>query len=61
MSYLANVSQLITSIYVGLLFVRSHAISGRKRIVLVALGLLGGCTIILSLVRSHVNVMLEPG
>ena len=60
MIYLANVGQLITSAHAGLLLVRAYAISDRKRVVLVALGFLGGCTIIIVIVRSHVSVMLEP-
>ena len=60
MIYLANVSQLIASASAGLLLVRAYAISGHKRLVLVTLGFLGGCTIILELVRSHVSVMVNP-
>ena len=60
MIYLANVGQLITSVYAGLLLVRAYAISGRKRLVLVALGFLGGCIIVLDLVRNYISVVLEP-
>ena len=59
MIYFANVSQLMTSTNAGLLLLRAYAISGRKRLVLITLGLLGGGTIILELVRSHVSVVLE--
>ena len=57
---LANVGQLITSAFAGLLLVRAYAISGHKRLVLVALGFLLGCAIMLQLVRSHVSVVSEP-
>ena len=60
MIYLANVGQLIFSLYTGLLLLRAYAISGRKRLVLLALGILEGCTVILYLVRSHISVVLEP-
>ena len=58
MSYLTDVGQLTTFIYAGLLLVRAYAISDHKRLVLVALGFLGGYIIILDLVRSHVSVVL---
>ena len=57
---LANVGQLVTSAYAGLLLVRAHAVSGSKRLVLVVLGFLGVCNIIVDLVRSHISVVLEP-
>ena len=58
-SSLSTLDNRCSLVILGFLIARSYAISDRKRVVLVVLGIVGCCTIIPQLVRSYIGVFLS--